>query len=586
MFRAALAALVTVVLTGQSLAVDIFVSPTGNGEKTGANWSNALNGSNDGWHIDVKNAITAAVASEAEEVNVYLAAGDYSITNQLVLSSITIPVKFSGGYVGATDGSMEKSAELKTTLKRNTSYKTRFFYGTSLDNLTIDDVSFTGGFIEQSRGRGGVLYLTSCSVCISKCIFSDNKVLNTSGCSNKENEDYGFSGGGVIYAKNGFVCILDSEFLSNEIGGRETGGNTSGASILTRKADLKVARSLFKNGYLNAHKSLPFQFGGAIATYYGNNVEIEDCQFVGNRGRGGSKNCVTSGGSLAIRNTKHFKMVNSYFKDSYIANGSKEVQYFYQAGVVQLDDWDSSDGVMTSVVERCVFDAFGIPNTVSPATATTTQVPTQSDITLSGGSLFMTNCLITSFKGAHPFATNSIRAVTSSASKKNGSGYLYATSGTWTTAPTYMELENVSIADCKGVGAIATGDAILKVNNCIFNGNKCDVINAESIEYSCLQQEHEGTGNFVADPQWTGYPYYHLLTKNANGSITNGWFSGTFESPKCAADSPCIDAGAPGSPGLNLEPYYSGRRVNIGAYGGTPWASKTSPLPGFKLIVR
>ena len=61
MFRAALAALVTVVLTGQLQAADIFVSPTGNGEKTGANWSNALNGSNDGWHIDVKNAITAGM---------------------------------------------------------------------------------------------------------------------------------------------------------------------------------------------------------------------------------------------------------------------------------------------------------------------------------------------------------------------------------------------------------------------------------------------------------------------------------------------------------------------------------------------
>jgi hypothetical protein len=92
MFRAALAAFVTVVLTSQSLAVDIFVSPTGSGEKTGVNWSNALNGSNDGWHIDVKNAITSAIDGGAEEVNVYLAAGDYTVTNQLALTSITIPV--------------------------------------------------------------------------------------------------------------------------------------------------------------------------------------------------------------------------------------------------------------------------------------------------------------------------------------------------------------------------------------------------------------------------------------------------------------------------------------------------------------
>ena len=146
MFRAALAALVTVLLTSQLQAADIFVSPTGNGEKTGANWSNALNGSNDGWHIDVKNAITSAVDGGAEEVNVYLAAGDYSITNQLALSSITIPVKFCGGYVGETDGSLEESEELitkftnkgpKPASSSDNKNSTRFLSASSLSAIAI-----------------------------------------------------------------------------------------------------------------------------------------------------------------------------------------------------------------------------------------------------------------------------------------------------------------------------------------------------------------------------------------------------------------------------------------------------------------
>jgi hypothetical protein len=161
-----------------------------------------------------------------------------------------------------------------------------------------------------------------------------------------------------------------------------------------------------------------------------------------------------------------------------------------------------------------------------------------------------------------------------------------------------MELVNCTIADGKANGAnCLSEDAELKLKTCIVSGNAvAGVINATSIEHSYIQANNDGTWNYegegnlnpnqVGDINWTGAPYYHLMTKNADGAITNGWFSGTFESPKTAADSPCIDAGAPGSVGLDLEPYYSGRRVNIGAYGGTPWASKTSPLPGFKLIIR
>ena len=44
-------------------AADIFVAPEGRGGMTGADWSNALNGSRDGFHIDVKTAITAAVVA-------------------------------------------------------------------------------------------------------------------------------------------------------------------------------------------------------------------------------------------------------------------------------------------------------------------------------------------------------------------------------------------------------------------------------------------------------------------------------------------------------------------------------------------
>ncbi|GAH84931.1 unnamed protein product, partial [marine sediment metagenome] len=45
---------------------------------------------------------------------------------------------------------------------------------------------------------------------------------------------------------------------------------------------------------------------------------------------------------------------------------------------------------------------------------------------------------------------------------------------------------------------------------------------------------------------------------------------------QCA--SPCLDAGNPYSD-YSMEPLPNGERINLGAYGGTPWATKTDILP-------
>jgi hypothetical protein len=265
------------------------------------------------------------------------------------------------------------------------------------------------------------------------------------------------------------------------------------------------------------------------------------------------------------------------------------------AGCCYFDDYNKADGVMTSIVTRCVFDSSSI--------ATTTRAKT--DILVNHGCLFMTNCIVMNAKGNHSKMMSSVRAQRATlakvaSNKQNGSqNDLVANTSHAAVDKCLLEMVNCTVADGKGTGVLGVGEGVeLYVKNCISSGHSLTgVVNATSIEYSYIQKnvddgswDYEGTGNLnpdkVGDINWTGAPYYHLLTKNADGAITNGWFSGTFESPKTAADSPCIDAGAPGSVGLDLEPYYSGRRVNIGAYGGTPWASKTSPLPGFKLIIR
>ena len=547
---------------------------------TGADWSNALNGSRDGFHIDVKNAITTAVAGGATEVNVYYAGGTYSVTNQLSLSSITIPVKLSGGYLAETDGSRAKG-ETATTFSR-TANNVRHLSASSLSSLCVDGITFSGGYVLESGAKGGAVYLNASTTVISNCVFRGNRIADSNNGSNC------FGGGGGVAAVSGNLNLKNCLFSGNY---RSGGGvnNCTGGAVYANNANLTIGGCTFDENYLDCTQSRPFFYGAALGAYYGN-VSVSNCTFTGNYIRGCSNSGGASAGALAIRNAKTFRMSDSTVLDCYVANASG-LNSDYHTGVMLLDDWLPSDGLMTSVVERCVFDSHGVPNTIKPASGST-QMPVRSDITVFGGALFMTNCIVSGVKGNHAGSECSIRARSGTTiNRKNFSGYAYYTSGTWTIASTSMELVNCTIADGKTYGAVAVGDAAMTLKNCISYGHSVSgVVNATSIEYSCIQEEHEGEGNFVPESvealNWTGAPYYHLLTKRANGAITNGWFSGTYESARTAADSPCIDTGAPHSSALDFEPMPHGQRINLGAYGGTQWASLTSGAIGLIITIQ
>ena len=593
MFRTALTALVTVLLTSQLQATDIFVSPTGSGDFSGSSWSNAINGNEENLlGIKVRTVITDAVAADAEEVNVYFASGEYVTTNQITLSSIAIPVKLSGGYVGETDGSFDRS-ETVTTFKRITN-KIRFVSATSLSSFVVEGITFTGGYVSGVGVKGGALYSDSSSTIIKSCEFKGNSFQVGAKGTNKSNFEYWSGGGAVAVVNGGNAIIIDCLFDGNYHVNGGSHNHSLGGAVLGYNIDMEIRNCSFNNNYMDGKSSYNTTFGAAIGTY-GGNLSISNSTFYGNYIKGApySQGC-GSGGALAIRNPKTFRMKDSILEKNYVANTSSR-RANYLGGIAVFDDWRASDGTSLFVIERCVFDSRNVPQpSVAPSDGNAT-LYTQSDILLSGGTLCMTNNLIFATKGGDQNSDRSIRCMSSSSTSKSYRGYFYST---WASAPTSMELVNCTIVDGKSYGAAAqTDDAELILKNCIVSGHSLTgVVNAASIEHSYIQANNDGTWNYegegnlnpnvVGDINWTGAPYYHLLTKNANGAITNGWFSGTFESPKCAADSPCIDAGAPGSLGLDLEPYYSGRRVNIGAYGGTPWASKTSPLPGFKLIIR
>jgi len=87
--------------------------------------------------------------------------------------------------------------------------------------------------------------------------------------------------------------------------------------------------------------------------------------------------------------------------------------------------------------------------------------------------------------------------------------------------------------------------------------------------YSDIERGYSGQGNTDADPLFVsvGSADYHL--KSIYGHYepsSNGWVID-------AEHSPCIDAGDPQDP-IGSEPLPNGKRINMGAYGGTVEASK------------
>jgi parallel beta-helix repeat protein len=113
------------------------------------------------------------------------------------------------------------------------------------------------------------------------------------------------------------------------------------------------------------------------------------------------------------------------------------------------------------------------------------------------------------------------------------------------------------------------------LTNCILWGNTPDEIFVFSdtpvITYSDVQGGWDGEGNIDADPLFAEPDNgdYHLKSQAGR------WDANSQTWIIDEVTSPCIDAGDPSIP-IGLEPLPNGGIINMGAYGGTVEASKSS----------
>ena len=144
-------------------------------------------------------------------------------------------------------------------------------------------------------------------------------------------------------------------------------------------------------------------------------------------------------------------------------------------------------------------------------------------------------------------------------------------------------IKNCTVADNFSTINVLPGGTTT-IENCIIYGNSVWLVEGATVNilYSGVQGGQDGiytegdrtvnweSGNMDADPCFVDAANgdYHLKSQGGR------WDPNSQNWVKDVSTSPCIDAGNPYSP-IGLEPFPNGGRINMGAYGGTPEASKS-----------
>jgi hypothetical protein len=135
-------------------------------------------------------------------------------------------------------------------------------------------------------------------------------------------------------------------------------------------------------------------------------------------------------------------------------------------------------------------------------------------------------------------------------------------------SPTFINCTFIGNSSTYGGGLNLSGSC--SMNNCILWGNTPDQIygGVPTVTYSDVQGGFPGQGNIEADPCFAdpNNGDYHLKSQAGR------WDPNDRNWVQDDVTSPCIDAGNPNSD-WTMEWWPHGKRINMGAYGGTHQAS-------------
>jgi predicted outer membrane repeat protein len=181
---------------------------------------------------------------------------------------------------------------------------------------------------------------------------------------------------------------------------------------------------------------------------------------------------------------------------------------------------------------------------------------------ISGGALYNVS--------STPVLTNCLLAYNQTTLTGGVGGAIYS----MTSSPTAITNCTFTANQATTGGAFYNHQSTVNITNSIFYGDSSELgkptwqdASYYSVTYSDIQGGFSGIGNMDSDPCFVSPNDLHLRSLAGHYTST-GWVTDS-------ATSPAIDAGNPASEFVN-EPSYSRGHIEMGAYGNTAQASKTS----------
>lgn len=483
------------------LKAQIFVTPTGAGSHSGADWGNAKT---------LAEAITAANSGDI----IFVLKGTYTAASGQPLISATgtkSGVKLYGGFAGFETSLGQRvfgtTAADSTNFVGNGSRVIAHNGQTTPFTSPIEYDGFTikGGSLTSNTGAGMNNYYAN--VVVSNCIFTGNAnnggsgggMYNTQNTVTVKNcKFYGntcsATGAGLYSTQNTtIITITDCTFSGNIATGN------GGGVIISTNSSATVTNCKFENNKTGG-------YGGGIATYDDNKsttISITGCEFTGNNSTSGT----TGGGGLSNEGTNP-TIANCIFSgNTATTNGGGMLNHTSSA----------------PTISGCTFSGNSAANGGG--------VYNKEDISpIITNSSFLGNSVTGSGAGIYLHSATTAKIINSlfSGNKANNAGGgVYATSAaSKTCTPAFINCTIAGNNANNGGGMYSTGSATSGstnpiVTNCIIYGNKSgivistDAFNATAtVTYSNVQYNNagsvtypevdysSGTGNLNTDPKF------------------------------------------------------------------------------------
>ncbi len=416
----------------------------------------------------------------------------------------------------------------------------RVFYAVNKGDIRLEGMAIQGGALSNDCGAG--LYAVGCGLALSNCAVLNNQLYPASlACY-----------GSGMYLRLGKL-LIDSCIFSNNFVNLVSGSSGYGGGMFIDRSPLTIRRTRFENNRINrvsgeSHAAV----GGAIYSS-GANVEIANGEFFGNyavAAPGGMWGGSAYGGAL------YLTQGNALLCDCAFSNNYASSQNTTRGGSIYVS------AITTFTMRACTFsqgyvksfNSIGCGGALYLAASNTDIMGCRiQDVGALGG-----------YVGDTYIASGPVRMTNTLIAGNNGNGI---------TIIGPASLINCTLATNTGWGITNAG--VLSVKNSIIWDNSLGGIatNATTaISYSDVQDvTPPGTGNMNANPLFVDAENgdFHVM------SLAGSWHGGIWiNDPQM---SPCIDAGEPApASAYTMEPKPNAGRVNMGAYGNTAEASRSS----------